>query len=92
MKKHKYYVYDGTELKETTLTKEVRRIFYLKRCKDKPCVVFHGSSPLTVEHYRAFELTKDGLKQLTGSRWNFITYEVFLNEKAVQMNWRDFIE
>jgi hypothetical protein len=88
----KYYLYDGKEVKKVALEKEVRNLFYLKRCKEKPIVVFHGLCANPVEKYRVFEITPEGLKQLTGSRWHFIPYEVFMNEKAVKMNWKDYIE
>ena len=88
----KYYIYNGETLKETKLTKEVKRIFDLKRCKNKPIAIFHGWSPNPLEHYRAFEITPQGLKQLTGSGWHFVIYEVFLNEDAIKTKWRDYIE
>jgi hypothetical protein len=88
----KYYIYDGEKIKKTALSKEVRRLFYLKRCKNKPCIVFKGLCANPSEKYRVFVLTSDGLQQITGSNWHFIPYEVFMNEKAASMNWHDFIE
>jgi hypothetical protein len=89
----KYYIYDGKEAKEIgKIPQEVKKVFNLKRCRGKAVVVFHGYCANPVEHYRAYEITSEGLRRLTGSGWQFFPFEIYLNETAYNSNWRDFIE